>query len=157
MVDAVQRPRHEQRTLVEERRGQDPQVLTVFVRVAQLLRRAARGDRAVGGGDRQLVAEDRADRAVGRHDLADHRRPAQLRGQRRQLAQDAPGDAGRLDAPGDPLADRDLVGELAVDLRAQLAAHRDIGDHRRQHHGHAHRQRGHERDARPQRHGSRST
>ena len=45
-----------------------------------------------------------------------------------------------------------LLGQLVVDLPAQLAAHDAIGDGRRQDHGHADRERGRHGHAPPQRH-----
>ena len=132
------------------RDGDDPQVQAVGGAVAEERAALAAGRDAVVArdGDRQ-PAQAVAHVAVGRDDLRELGRPAARRG--------GAGNAPPRRAPMrcDQLA---LGAQPAVDLRAQLAAHRQVADERRQRDGDAHGQRGHEHQAPAQGHGcSRST
>ena len=150
-VDALQRAPELHRAQALDRHGDDAQVHAVGRAVGEeRAPPAAAGGRAIAAGhaDRQ-PAQAIAHDAVGPDDLRELGRPAgapRRRG-RRAAAQGA-----------DALHELALGAQPAIDLRAQLAAHGQVADERRERDRHAHGQRGHEHQAPAQGHGcSRST
>jgi hypothetical protein len=151
-VDAVERAAQLHRSQALDRDRDDAEVHAVGRAVAEERDAPAlcpgRRHVATGDPDRQPALAI-ARNAIGPDDLRELGRPAR-----------APGWRGRRAAAqgADALHELALRAQAAVDLRAQLAAHGQVADERRQRDRDAHGDRGHEHEAPAQAHGcSRST
>ena len=135
-VDAVERAGELDRADARQRRGEDAQVHAAVAVASEnggagLPRAAA----SVAGVDRERASSPRGRRrvAVRAHELgeaaraAEARRRAPLARQRRRVA--------RPHAGGRALVDGALRAQRVVDLAAQLARARHVGDERREHDG----------------------
>jgi hypothetical protein len=137
-------------------------VVAVHLAVGQEAPGLARRDPAVARGHRDLGqagVEPAGDVALGVEELDVGRGATRARRRRRQPLREPVGRAGdHLALTRHPHDEPALAVERLVDLIAQLAAHREVADHRREHDGDPDDAGGEQRQARPQAHQpSRST